>query len=142
MSSEQKNLDWTVGTLTKDHIQEMEKYSTYPKEQTEQHWDELANNYEGVYNRAGYSDPEKVAEQVLYFASGFPQKADVKILDFACGTGLVGEQLKRFGFENIEGVDISNNMLNIAKTKNCYSNLENLELGQEKFLVSYPPALR
>ena len=34
-----------------------------------------------------------------------------KILDAGCGTGLVGIELKKYGYTNIEGVDFSQNML-------------------------------
>jgi len=38
-----------------------------------------------------------------------------KILDFACGPGLVGQSLKEKGFSNITGLEISQKMINIAK---------------------------
>ena len=34
-----------------------------------------------------------------------------KILDAGCGTGLVGIELKKNGYSNIDGVDFSQNML-------------------------------
>lgn len=71
----------------------MEKFSKYAKESTEAHFDAVAENYEGAYLRAGYPDPEKVAEYVNYYSSGFKNKDDVRIMDFACGTGLVGKHL-------------------------------------------------
>ena len=36
-----------------------------------------------------------------------------KILDAGCGTGLVGIELKKCGYSNIEGVDFSQNMLDL-----------------------------
>merc|ERR1712168_665479 len=40
-----------------------------------------------------------------------------KILDVACGTGLSGEVLKDYGYTNIDGIDPSESMLAICKTK-------------------------
>jgi len=37
-----------------------------------------------------------------------------KILDAGCGTGLVGIELKKYGYSNIEGVDFSQHMLNLV----------------------------
>lgn len=43
------------------------------------------------------------------------------ILDAGCGTGLVGEQLTRHGFKNLEALDYSAEMLGEAEGKNIYS---------------------
>ena len=42
---------------------------------------------------------------------------NAEMIDIGCGTGLVGEQLKAFGFKNFDGIDISEKMLEIAKTR-------------------------
>ncbi|XP_033762407.1 methyltransferase-like protein 27 [Pecten maximus] len=50
-------------------------------------------------------------------------KEDVRILDVAAGTGLVGEQLAKQGFVQIDALDPSQGMLDEAKTKNVYQAL-------------------
>lgn len=47
---------------------------------------------------------------------------NIKILDVGCGTGMVGEYLKEFGFHNADGLDPSEKMLGIARAKNVYKN--------------------
>ena len=42
---------------------------------------------------------------------------NAEMIDIGCGTGLVGEHLKAFGFKNFDGIDISEKMLEIAKTR-------------------------
>ncbi len=37
-----------------------------------------------------------------------------KIIDVGCGTGLVGLELKKLGFTNFDGIDISQNMIDLA----------------------------
>ena len=51
-----------------------------------------------------------------------------KILDAGCGTGLVGIELKKCGYSNIDGVDFSQNMLNLIP-KNIYRKIENVDLN-------------
>jgi predicted TPR repeat methyltransferase len=48
-----------------------------------------------MYLRIGYPDPKKVAD---YAAMFIKDKSSAKILDFACGTGLVGKYLNENGF--------------------------------------------
>jgi len=42
-------------------------------------------------------------------------KGDVEILDFGCGTGLVGQCLNEMGYSNISGIDASEKMLELAE---------------------------
>ena len=52
-----------------------------------------------------------------------------KILDAGCGTGLVGIELKKCGYSNIEGVDFSQNMLDLIP-QNIYKKLEKIDLNK------------
>ena len=54
-----------------------------------------------------------------------------KILDAGCGTGLVGIELKKCGYSNIEGVDFSQNMLDLVP-QDIYKEIEKIDLN--KFL--------
>ena len=42
---------------------------------------------------------------------------NAEMIDIGCGTGLVGEHLKAFGFKNFDGIDISEKMLELAKDR-------------------------
>ena len=46
----------------------------------------------------------------------------IRIIDVGCGTGLVGVELKNSGFTNFDGIDISQEMIDIAKQRG-YSKL-------------------
>ncbi|WP_026381748.1 class I SAM-dependent DNA methyltransferase [Afifella pfennigii] len=48
---------------------------------------------------------------------------DALILDAGCGTGLVGEALSRHGVTAIDGLDLSEEMLQVAAEKSVYRNL-------------------
>jgi len=46
----------------------------------------------------------------------------LRIIDVGCGTGLVGVELEKSGFTNFDGIDISQEMIDIAKQRG-YSKL-------------------
>ena len=52
-----------------------------------------------------------------------------KILDAGCGTGLVGIELKKYGYSNIEGIDFSQNMLDLVP-QNVYKKIEKIDLNK------------
>jgi len=52
-----------------------------------------------------------------------------KILDAGCGTGLVGIELKKCGYSNIEGVDFSQDMLDLIP-KDIYKKIEKVDLNK------------
>ena len=52
-----------------------------------------------------------------------------KILDAGCGTGLVGIELKKYGYTNIEGIDFSQNMLDLVP-QSIYKKIEKVDLNK------------
>eukprot|EP00095_Tigriopus_kingsejongensis_P012765 maker-scaffold725_size106157-snap-gene-0.12 protein:Tk12765 transcript:maker-scaffold725_size106157-snap-gene-0.12-mRNA-1 annotation:"hypothetical protein DAPPUDRAFT_302022" len=48
---------------------------------------------------------------------------NVRIIDIACGTGIVAEELREHGFTNIDGLDPVQGYLNVAQSKNLYKNV-------------------
>ena len=59
------------------------------------------------------------------------KKKDLKILDVAAGTGLVGEELKKRGFNehNVTALDLNPDMLSVARKKNVYGKLIEAPFG-------------
>ena len=52
-----------------------------------------------------------------------------KILDAGCGTGLVGIELKKYGYSNIEGVDFSQHMLDLIPP-DIYKKIKKIDLNK------------
>jgi predicted TPR repeat methyltransferase len=69
-------------------------------------------------DRLGYQVPALVAQAVA--GLGLPQPVD--IIDLGCGTGLCGPLLRAHA-RHLEGVDLSNNMLERAHRLEAYDNL-------------------
>jgi len=83
-------------------------------------YDEWAPDYErDLVREYGYESPQITTET---FARVCPDK-EVHIIDFGCGTGLVGQELAARGYLKIDGLDISYGMLEEAQKKGVYENL-------------------
>jgi len=126
-------LDWSEDTpLSDKHLKLYQICTKYEKADAKLHWDYLASNYEGMYQRMGYPDPKKVAKMVYKCTKKYQQDiTKVSVLDLACGTGLIGKYLGKQGFKNIVGLDISPNMLEEASQKGYYSELVEHTLGED-----------
>ena len=87
-------LDFEVPMLGPSHVNEIQKCNGFEPGQAKKHYDHVALNWEAIYLRLGYPDPKKVAEKVDKYAKlrGL-NKANCRILDIACGTGLIGKYL-------------------------------------------------
>ncbi len=66
----------------------------------------------------GYVAPVVVAEKLATLLG-----ADAKVLDAGCGTGLTGQELNKRKFTDVDGMDISPEMLEIARSKKVYEDL-------------------
>ena len=63
---------------------------------------------------------------------------NARVLDAGCGTGAVAARLKTRGFELIDGVDLSPEMLKIAKEKQLYQTLIEADLNRPLNLPHSP----
>ncbi|KAL9967477.1 hypothetical protein ACROYT_G025704 [Oculina patagonica] len=86
-------------------------------------YDEWAKTYDESMQEPNYKVPQPFAK--LFDASVsklFPEikKGNFKVLDVAAGTGLLGLELSKLGYDNIDALDMSQEMLNEAKRKGVY----------------------
>ena len=66
-----------------------------------------------------YQSPKLVADRLAALLDA-RQSA---VLDIGCGTGLVGRELAARGFATIDGIDISHDMMRVARQKGGYREL-------------------
>ena len=106
--------------MTNDSYETLEKplWVPRPVNETLKIYAEWAAGYDADVTNAGYATPDRVAAALKQFLP-----TDARILDFGCGTGLSGKALFRAGFMDIDGVDISPQMLDIAHGAGCYQTL-------------------
>ena len=92
-------------------------------EETLDHYDQWAASYDAEIADNNYATPGRIADALW---SVLPD-VSAPILDFGCGTGLSGLALRREGYEIIDGLDPSNEMLNKAREKAAHRNLALLD---------------
>eukprot|EP00088_Acartia_fossae_P003465 TRINITY_DN11464_c0_g1_i10.p1 TRINITY_DN11464_c0_g1~~TRINITY_DN11464_c0_g1_i10.p1 ORF type:complete len:458 (-),score=145.02 TRINITY_DN11464_c0_g1_i10:683-2056(-) len=80
-------------------------------------YDEWSSKYEEDLVLVGnYSGHTKCVEAFMELGLN----RSVSILDLACGTGLLGEEIVKYGYVNIDGLDASLQMLGQARGKNVF----------------------
>ncbi|WP_299725515.1 methyltransferase domain-containing protein [uncultured Tateyamaria sp.] len=97
-------------------------------------YDSWAASYEAEIGENGYATPQRCADALKSYADDL----SAPVLDFGCGTGLSGLALKLAGFETIDGLDLSAEMLEGARTKGVYRHLEQIEAGDDLPRKDYP----
>ena len=98
-------------------------YDARDASSTRQLYDEWASTYEAEVAENGYVTPGRCAAALADHMTD----RSLPILDFGCGTGLSGLALKTAGFETIDGVDLSADMLAEARGKGVYRSLSQIE---------------
>ena len=83
-----------------------------------------ASTYDSDFAKQNdYRSPLEIAN----YYDKYSNNEDTPILDVGAGTGLIGEYLN-FNSREIDAIDISPEMLNIARLKNCYSEIIEADL--------------
>lgn len=82
-------------------------------EDTRRHYNEWAASYDAEITKNGYATPARCAAALAEFALD----KSAPILDIGCGTGISGLALRSVGFTHIDGSDLSDEMLNVARAK-------------------------
>lgn len=98
-------------------------YQARDAQSTRALYDDWSASYEAEVAENGYVTPERCATALARFS----QNISAPILDFGCGTGLSGLALKLAGFETIDGLDLSSEMLSKAEAKKVYRTLSVIE---------------
>ena len=112
----------------KDTISKLPIYKLQtPKEVLKyyKHWTDN-NKYNKDMVEWKYTAPKETVAVLRKYASN----KNFKILDAGCGTGLVGIELKKFGYSHIDGVDFSQDMLDLVP-QDIYKNLQKVDLNAD-----------
>ena len=85
----------------------------------------LENKYDQDMAEWNYTGPKETVEVFKKYS----KNKNAKIYDAGCGTGLVGVELKKFGYHYFDGADLSQKLLDLVP-KNLYQNLSKIDLNK------------
>ncbi len=88
-------------------------------------YDNWAEDYERRILSYGYSTPAVTA----WFFGRYVRPEDGLVLDAGAGSGMMGQVLAPHGYRELVGIDVSQNMLELARRKGVYGDLRQMELG-------------
>ncbi len=99
-------------------------------------YEDWAPTYEqNLQDDYGYIAPKLAVDVFARYCTA----TDSPILDLACGTGLVGQELADRGYAIIDGLDVSPGMIDVARGKQVYRDFmlgdmtQPIELGQRTY---------
>jgi len=101
----------------KDHLSGA--YALKDETTTRNYYDDWADTYDIELVENGYVTPERCAKALAKYATS----SDIAVLDIGCGTGISGKALRREGFTNLTGTDISRKMLDKAIAGQVYDHV-------------------
>ena len=111
MQESHKRVQWVYGSVNDKEL--------------EDRYDQWAADYDSDLSQEfDWKAPQNAA-------AVFAKHVDVgaHILDAGAGTGLVGECLAEIGYKDMVAMDLSQGMLEEAKSKNVYKALDQMALG-------------
>ncbi len=86
-----------------------------------------AEDYERRILSYGYSTPAVAAG----FFGRYVDPREATVLDAGAGSGIMGPILAPLGYQDLVGIDISPDMLELASKKGVYKELRQMELGRQ-----------
>ena len=103
--------------MAKNYLQDVYDGGTTDSRELYASW---AATYDCEVQKNGYVTPKRVATALKEVVTDQSEL----ILDYGCGTGLSGLALQLVGFKNIDGLDVSKEMVSLAEKKSIYRNLK------------------
>ena len=111
----------------KDVVNKIPIYKLKTTDEVMKYYDDwgIKNKYDQDMIDWNYTGPKETVATFLKYS----KNKNIKILDAGCGTGLVGVELKKYNYLNIDGMDLSKKLLNLVP-QGYYQNLDQVDLNK------------
>ena len=113
--------------MKKDTSEKLDIYKLKTPEELLKYYQDWADN--NKYNKDMVDWNYTAPQETVLILKKYAFNKNCKILDAGCGTGLVGIELKKYGYSNIEGVDFSQSMLDLVP-QDVYKKIEKVDLNK------------
>lgn len=114
--------------MTKKDVLRPSLWTPRPIDETIAFYADWADTYDAEVQGRGYRTPARLAAALAAHA-----RLDAKILDFGCGTGIGAMALRQAGFSNIDGTDVTAEMLEKAASLGIYGETWHSSPGELSF---------
>jgi len=111
--------------VQKDVENKIPIYKLKTTDEIMKYYDEWGYKYDKDMEDWNYTGPKETSKIFNKYSSD----KDIKIYDAGCGTGLVGVELKKYGFSNFFGADLSQKLLDLVP-KGLYTTLDKVDLNK------------
>ena len=113
--------------VQKDVVNKIPIYKLKKTDEVMKYYDEWGeeNKYDKDMVDWNYTGPKETSEVFIKYE----KNKNAKIYDAGCGTGLVGVELKKHGFSNLFGADLSQKLLDLVP-KDLYQKLNKVDLNK------------
>ena len=113
--------------INKDTDNKLPIYKLTSKDKVLKYYDDWTKNAQ--FNQDMIEWKYTAPVNTVQLLNKYIRDKNIKILDAGCGSGLAGIELKKRGYTNIHGVDLSKSMLNLIPD-NIYQTLELIDLNK------------
>jgi len=113
--------------MKKNVLDKLDIYKLKTSEELLKYYQDWTDN--NKYNKDMVDWNYIAPQETVLILKKYAFNKNYKILDAGCGTGLVGIELKKYGYSNIEGVDFSQSMLDLVP-QDVYKKIEKVDLNK------------
>ena len=113
--------------MKKEVISKLDIYKIKKPEELLKYYQDWTDN--NKYNKDMVDWNYTAPQETVSVLRKYTLNKNSKILDAGCGTGLVGIELKKYDYSNIEGVDFSQHMLDLVPP-DIYKKIKKIDLNK------------
>ena len=113
--------------MKKDTSNKLDIYKLKTSEELLKYYQDWTDN--NKYNKDMVDWNYTAPQETVLILKKYAFNRNYRILDAGCGTGLVGIELKKYGYSNIVGVDFSQSMLDLVP-QDVYKKIAKVDLNK------------